>query len=92
MPEQQRVNIAHRDGREYSIRPADFTNARVSPEGKSYAEQGFRIVGHVDGTPYDGPATQREIDQAAEERRAAREAKAAEKTPDDKGGGKAKGE
>ncbi len=79
MPEQKRVTIAHADGREYSIRPADFTNPRVSPEKQSYADQGFRIVAHVDGTPYEGPKTKREIERAAEERQAAREERGADK-------------
>lgn len=90
MPDEKRVTIVHADGREYSILPADFTNPRVSVDKRSYADQGFRIVDHVDGTPYDGPKTKREIEQIAEERQAAREAKAAEKPADDKPAGKGK--
>lgn len=82
MPETKRVNIAHLDGREYSILPADFTNPKLSRDKRSYADQGFEIVAHVDGTPYVGPRTKREIEQAAESRQAAREAQVATKATD----------
>jgi hypothetical protein len=71
------VTIVHADGREFSVLPKDFTSPRTSPDRESYAERGFKIVGYTDGTPYDGPTSQREIDRAAEERQAAREAQAA---------------
>lgn len=83
---QKRVNIVHRDGREYSIEPKDFTRANLHPDGVgSYADQGFRIVNHVDGTAYDGPKTKREIEKLSEERAAARQEK-----PDEKPTGKGK--
>lgn len=73
MPEQKRVTIVHADGREYSILPRDFDRATVHPRGVgSYADQGFRIVAHEDGSPYEGPKTKREIEQAAEQRLTAR--------------------
>lgn len=86
MPNSKRVLITHADGREYTILPADFTNPRVSPDRQSYADRGFRIASYADGTPFEGPATKREIEQAAEVRAAAREAKA-----DSKPAGKAEG-
>ena len=66
------VRIVHRDGREAAIEPKDFTRKNVHPDGKTYAEQGFRIDRYEDGAEYDGPKSQREIDKSAEERQAAR--------------------
>jgi hypothetical protein len=77
MPQQQRVTIRHpKTGAEYLIEPKDFTVKDVSPEKESYADQGFDIVGYANGEPYEGPKNQREIEQAAEARVAAREAAA----------------
>lgn len=90
MPDPKRVTIRHpKDGREYSIESSDFTNPGVHPEKVSYAAQGFEIVAHVDGTAYDGPKSQREIDKIVEARQAAREERAAAKA--DKDGGKGRG-
>lgn len=75
-----RVLIRHpKSGREYSILPADFTNPRVSPDRKTYADQGYEIVSYVDGTPYEGPTTLKEIEQGRGERQAARADKPAER-------------
>lgn len=74
----KRVKIVHPDGREYGIPAAAFSDKRLSPEG-SYAERGFEIVSHEDGTPFEGPKSKREIEAAAAERQAAREDKPAEK-------------
>lgn len=73
MPDKM-VRIVHPDGREGAILPRDFTVKNVSPDGKSYAEQGFVIDRYETGEPYDGPTSRREIDKAAEERSAVREA------------------
>lgn len=86
MADQKRVMIVHPDGREYSILPADFTNSRVSDDKQSYADQGFRIASYADQTPYEGPSTKREIEQAAQARVVAREVHASAK-PDGKGQG-----
>jgi hypothetical protein len=80
MADTKRVLITHADGREYTILPADFTNPRVSPDRRSYADRGFRIAAYADGTPYDGPKSKREIEKAAEQRQAARQERASEKT------------
>lgn len=85
------VTIVHADGREFSILPKNFTSPRTSPDRESYAARGFRIVGYTDGTPYDGPTSQREIDRAAEARQAARQAATAPVRPaDDKPAAKGK--
>lgn len=81
------VRIVHKDGREYAIQPKDFDVKNVSPEGESYADQGYRIVAWEDGTEYDGPKSRREIDAAKEERaaqRAERQAQRDEPKPEPK--------
>lgn len=75
MPDTRMVRIYHRDGREGAILPADFTRKNLHPDDKSYAEQGFRIDRYEDGSVYDGPKSQREIEKAAEQRQTARTAK-----------------
>lgn len=69
----KRVRIAHPDGREYGIEPSAFTRADLHPSGRSYADAGFSIVGHEDGSPYvpDLPGPPR-IVQPARTGRAAR--------------------
>lgn len=74
MPDTRMVIIRHPDGREGAILPRDFTVKNVSPDRKSYAEQGYHIVGYEDGSSFDGPKSQREIDRVAEDRAAQREA------------------
>lgn len=49
----ERVIIRHPDGREYGISPSAFTHAGLHPDGRSYADAGFQIVGHEDGAPYE---------------------------------------
>ena len=69
----KRVFITHPlDGREYGIEAKDFTNKRLSPDEKSYAERGFEIVSYDDGTPYDGPKTLAEIEAASAPKHSAR--------------------
>lgn len=69
----KRVLIVHPDGREYSIPAVAFADKRMSPDGKSYADQGFRIVSDEDGAPYEGPKSKRETEQIAADRSRATE-------------------
>ncbi len=62
---EKRVTIRHTDGREYSIEPKAFTDPKLSPDKKSYADRGFEIVSYVDGSPYDGLKSLAEIEAAA---------------------------
>lgn len=75
------VIIKHRDGREFAIRPSDFTKGNTDPGGESYAERGFRIDRWEDGTPYDGPKTAREIERQHEQRVEAAQAAASKDEP-----------
>lgn len=70
MPDTRMVIIRHPDGREGAILPRDFTVKNVSPDRKSYAEQGFVIERYEDGSEYAGPKSQHEIDRAAEVKQA----------------------
>lgn len=45
------VKIAHRDGREYAVLPADFE------KGAEGDYHGFRITGYESGEKYEGPKT-----------------------------------
>lgn len=76
MPDTRMVIIRHPStGQEAAILPADFTRKNAHPRGAgSYAEQGYMIDRYEDGSAFEGPKSQREIDKAAEERAAAREA------------------
>lgn len=78
MADDRMVNIRHpKTGREFAILPKAFTRANVFPEGVgSYAEQGYEIDRYEDGSEYDGPKSQKELDKAAEVKQAP---KAAEK-------------
>lgn len=85
MPDTRMVNIKHpQTGHEYAVLPADFTKKTLHADGKSYAEVGFEILGYEDGSEYDGPKSQREIDKVTAERAEKREAAKAEK-PEPKG-------
>ncbi len=43
--------ISHPDGRNYAVSAADFR------KGADDEYKGFRVDGHEDGSPYDGPKT-----------------------------------
>ena len=64
----KRVRIVHPDGREYGIDPSAFTRTDLRSGGRSFADDGFQIVGHEDGSPYEPPP----IVQPARPLRAAR--------------------
>lgn len=78
MPDTRMVVIRNpKTGREGAILPADFTRKNVHPDGAgSYAEQGYVIERYEDGSEYQGPKSQLEIDKAAEAKQTARAAKA----------------
>lgn len=71
----KRVRIVHPDGREFGIDPSAFTRADLHPSERSYADAGFSIVGHEDGSPYvPEPPESPPIVQPARVARAARTA------------------
>lgn len=49
------VRIAHRDGREFAVTPADYRSKKTDAEGQTYEQQGFKIVRWEDGEPYEEP-------------------------------------
>jgi hypothetical protein len=49
------LRIAHEDGREYAVTPADFRSAKVGPNGETYEALGFKATHYEDGEPYETP-------------------------------------
>ena len=52
--------ISHPDGRRYAVGAADFR------KGADDEYRGFRVDGHEDGSPYDGPRTAAAVVKAQE--------------------------
>ena len=77
MPDTRMVIIRNpAAGQEGAILPRDFTIRNRYADGKSYAEQGWVIERYEDGSPFGGPKSQREIEQASAARQPARPSRA----------------
>jgi hypothetical protein len=46
------IVIEHKDGRRVAVTPTDFHRAKVGPDGETYEELKFDVVGWEDGEPY----------------------------------------
>ncbi len=62
--------ISHSDGRQYAVTAADFR------KGADDEFKGFRVDGHEDGSPYEGPKTASAITREHEAPKAAPKADA----------------